>query len=104
MSAEKQFTVVGTTVDPKGNLKMRWANDLVSRIKNLDKAGHTNINLIELPNSMTKLEAAEYLLANGNLTDEQRQVVEAKVAEKSKAAKKEATSSTVTQGSDSVPA
>lgn len=97
MSDKKDlFTVVGTTVDPKGNLKMRWANDLVARIKNLSKAGHTDINLVELPEGMSKLAAAEYLLANCELTDEQKAVVEAKIAEKSKASKKDAKQAAVT--------
>ena len=98
MITEKLFTIVGTTVDPKGNRKMRWANDLVSRIKNLGKAEHTEIKLIELPNAMTKLAAAEYLLANGDLNDEERQVVEAKIAEKSKSSKAGAIKATLTSG------
>lgn len=102
MSAEKLFTVVGTTIDPKGNLKMRWANDHVSRIKNLSKAGHTDINLVELPEGMTKLASAEYLLANYDLTAEQKAVVEAKIAEKAKASDKAAEQAAVT--GEAVPA
>ena len=98
MSTEKKFTIVGTTIDPKGNRKMRWANDLVSRIKNLAKAEHSEINLIELPEGMTKLEAAEYFLANGNLSADEKQVVEAKIAEKSKSSKSGAIKATLTGG------
>lgn len=53
----------------KGEFKARWAND-ASRIKVLVKSGHTDIDVIELPEAMTKLVAAQYLLSinfdNGN--------------------------------------
>ena len=49
MSTEKKFTVVGTTEQPDGTIKVRWANDLVARIKILDKAQCPEIDLIELP-------------------------------------------------------
>lgn len=58
---EKQFTVAGTATNPDGTTKVRWATDLVSRIKILNKTGCTNINLVELPEPMTKLEALDYL-------------------------------------------
>lgn len=103
MSAKKDsYTVVGTTVDAKGNRKMRWANDYISRVKNLSKAEHTEINLIELPSEMTKLEAAEYFLANGNLTDADKAVVEAKIAEKSKSEKAAGVKATLTGNASQV--
>ena len=53
----------------KGEFKARWAND-AARVKILAKNGHTDIDVIELPNAMTKVEAVEYLLSinfdNGN--------------------------------------
>lgn len=53
----------------KGEFKARWAND-AARVKVMAKGGHTDIDLIELPNAMTKVEAVEYLLSinfdNGN--------------------------------------
>ena len=88
-STEKTFTVVGTAVNADGTMKVRWANDLVSRIKILTKAGCTDVDLIELPSAMTKLEAAQYFLKNKEgLSDAQREVLEAKIAEKTKAAKR----------------
>ena len=57
----KQFTVAGTATNPDGTTKARFANDLVARIKILNKAGCTNINLMELPKPMTKLEALEFM-------------------------------------------
>lgn len=46
-----------------GEVKVRFAND-VTRVKILDKNGHTDINLIELPNEMDKPEIVKYLLTH----------------------------------------
>ena len=59
MATDKLFTVAGTS-KLDGEVKVRFAND-VMRIKVLAKHGHEDINLIELPNAMTKLAAAEFL-------------------------------------------
>ena len=55
MSQDKLFTVAGTATNPNGTTKARFANDLVARIKILNKAGCTDINLMELPTAMTNL-------------------------------------------------
>ena len=60
MSKDKLFTVAGTATH-KGVTKVRFANDLVARIKILSKAGATDVNLVELPRAMTKLEALQHL-------------------------------------------
>jgi hypothetical protein len=44
----KTFTVAGTATNPDGTTKARFANDFVARIKILNKAGCTNVNLVEL--------------------------------------------------------
>ncbi len=44
-----------------GEVKVRFAND-ITRVKILDKNGHTDINLVELPNEMDKPEVVKYLL------------------------------------------
>jgi len=54
------FTVAGTSTTAKGVRKARFGNDLVSRIKKLKD--NEDLNLIELPRAMTKVEAATYLL------------------------------------------
>lgn len=59
MATDKTFTVVGSSTQD-GKTKIRFAND-VMRIKILSKNGHTNIELLELPKSMTKVEAVKYL-------------------------------------------
>jgi hypothetical protein len=81
------FTVVGTVRNPDGELKVRWANDLVSRIKILIKGGCTEIDLRELPHPMTKLESLRYL-ESLQLPGDAGYVVTAKLAEKMKEAKK----------------
>ena len=89
MSAtEKTFTVAGTAKNSDGTVKARFANDLVARIKILNKAGCTDINLVELPREMTKLEALQYLTEQGITEGDAGYAVANKLAEKSKIAKK----------------
>jgi len=89
MSAtEKTFTVAGTAKNSDGTVKARFANDLVARIKILNKAGCTDINLVELPREMTKLEALQYLTEQGITEGDAGYAVANKLAEKSKLAKK----------------
>jgi hypothetical protein len=87
MSQEKLFTVAGTATNPNGTVKARFANDLVARIKILNKAGCTDINLMELPKAMTKLEALQHLQTLGQ-TGDAGYAVANKLAEKTKIAKK----------------
>lgn len=53
------FTVAGVS-KLKGEYKVRFANDTM-RVKVLAKHGHEDIELIDLPNPMTKLDAVKYL-------------------------------------------
>ena len=63
MATSKTFAVAGvSTLD--GKTKIRFAND-VMRIKILAKNGHTDIELVDLPNEMTKGEIAQYLIQSG---------------------------------------
>jgi hypothetical protein len=88
MSNEKTFTVAGTATNADGTAKARFANDMVARVKILNKAGCTNINLVELPRAMTKLEALQHLQTLGITDGEAGFAVANKLAEKSKIAKK----------------
>lgn len=88
MSAEKLFTVAGTARNADGTVKARFANDLVARIKILNKAGCTDINLVELPQAMTKLQALQYLTEQGITEGDAGFAVANKLAEKAKIAKK----------------
>ena len=87
MATEKLFTVAGTATNADGTVKARFANDLVARIKILNKAGCTDINLMELPRAMTKLEALQHLQSLGQ-TGDAGYAVANKLAEKSKIAKR----------------
>ena len=55
------FTVVGIT-DHSGNVKVRFTDDMVRRVKQFAKGGAGRIDFIELPNPMTKIEALKYML------------------------------------------
>jgi hypothetical protein len=59
MATDKLFTVAGTS-KLDGEMKVRFAND-VMRVKVLDKHGHTDITLVELPEAMTKLAAVKFI-------------------------------------------
>jgi len=59
MATDKTFSIVGVST-LNGNTKMRFANDIM-RIKVLAKNGHTDIQLVELPDEMTKVEAAKFV-------------------------------------------
>lgn len=58
------FTVAGVSTH-RGVTKVRFANDMVSRVKMLVKGGHTNIDLYDLPKPMTKAEVCDYLMYSG---------------------------------------
>lgn len=58
-TTNKLFTVAGVS-NLDGEVKVRFAND-VMRVKVLTKSGHKDITLIELPEPMTKLDAAKFI-------------------------------------------
>ena len=88
MSADKLFTVAGTAKNADGTVKVRFANDLVARIKILNKAGCTDINLVELPQPMTKLQALQHLQTLGITEGDAGYAVANKLAEKARVAKR----------------
>jgi hypothetical protein len=88
MASEKLFTVAGTATNPDGTTKARFANDMVSRVKILTKNNCTNINLVELPQPMTKLEALQHLQQLGITEGDAGFAVSNKLAEKAKLTKK----------------
>ena len=59
MATDKKFAVAGVSTH-EGKTKIRFANDAM-RVKILQKHGHTDINLIDLPSEMTKVEIVDYL-------------------------------------------
>ena len=63
MATDKKFAVAGVST-LEGKTKLRFANDTM-RIKILAKNGHKDVELLELPNEMTKAEAVQHLKAVG---------------------------------------
>jgi len=59
---DKLFSVAGVS-KLSGAYKVRFANDLVGRIKALSKS-HEDVQLFELPKEMTKAEAVSFLKAH----------------------------------------
>ena len=56
----KTYTVVGTSIC-NGKMKVRWATDMM-RIKVLQRTGHTDIELVDLPKPMSKVDAVNHML------------------------------------------
>lgn len=67
--SEKLYKVAGIATDKRGNTKVRYANDLVNRIKVLSRDNFTNINLIELDDEYEKFEICQLLLSDNRFTD-----------------------------------
>jgi hypothetical protein len=68
MATTKKFIIAGAST-LRGKTKVRFANDIM-RIKILDKRGHENVNLVNLPYEMTKGEIAQYLLETEFMKDD----------------------------------
>jgi len=86
--SKELFSVAGVARNPDGEMKVRFANDLVSRTKILVKAGCTEIDLNELPAPMSKLDALKWLLAEKDYSGDAQFVVQLKLQEKTSEAKK----------------
>lgn len=68
----KTFSVAGTST-LNGVTKVRFANDYIGRFKTLYKNGHTNVELIELGEQMTKAEICKLLLDHPQFQSEDQQ-------------------------------
>lgn len=75
------FTVAGIS-RKDGALKLRFANDLVSRVKVLARNGHQDIELVELPQAMSKDAAVAYLSTLEEFASTEAQAVFADYATK----------------------
>ena len=61
--SNKTFSIAGYSKLTNGQYKARFANNSIKgRSAILVRAGHTEINFVELPQPMTKVVAAQYLL------------------------------------------
>jgi len=73
MATDKLFTVAGIST-LNGDTKPRFANDQM-RVKVLAKNGHSDIELVELPEAMTKTAAVEFLLTIDEFSSPEAQAV-----------------------------
>jgi hypothetical protein len=67
MATDKQFTVAGVS-KLDGEYKVRFANDIM-RTKVLQKHGHLDIRLVDLPRAMDKYSAIEFLKTEATMQD-----------------------------------
>ena len=67
--SNETFTVAGVSTQ-NGLTKVRFANDLASRVKILAKGGHNPLELVSLPSPMTKAAACKYLLDQGGVFEQ----------------------------------
>jgi len=72
MATNKTYTVAGTS-EFNGKTKVRFAQDYVSRFKILNKNGHSNIELIELGNAMSKADICKFLMGHDKFQSEAQQ-------------------------------
>ena len=73
MATDKTFSVAGTSRLPNGTVKVRFAKDFVQRIKILAKNGHTELELIELGEEMTKAQICQMLINHPKFQSEEQQ-------------------------------
>lgn len=58
------FNVAGVATDKEGKVKVKYANNLKSRQKVLEKDGYQNISFVQFKNRMTKIALMELLLTH----------------------------------------
>lgn len=72
MATTKTYTVAGTSTN-NGVTKVRFAQDYVGRFKILNKNGHSDIELLELDNAMSKSDICKMLLGHDKFQSEAQQ-------------------------------
>jgi len=80
--SDSYFTVAGVSTQ-NGSTKVRFANDLASRVKLLARGGHSPLELIQLPTAMTKAEACQYLLDFGGVFTQWNALITETIGKKS---------------------
>jgi hypothetical protein len=78
------YTVFGVSFY-RGAHRLRFSNDLASRMKTLIQCGDEEINLVELPTAMSKMQAVQWAQASGQFeTDAEKAVIAAFIEKNSK--------------------
>jgi hypothetical protein len=80
--SDSYFSVAGVSTQ-HGITKVRFANDLASRVKLLAKGGHNPLELVQLPKPMTKSEACQYLLSVGGVFEQWNALITETMGKKS---------------------
>ena len=80
--SDSYFSVAGVSTQ-HGITKVRFANDLASRVKLLAKGGHDPLELVQLPKAMTKAEACQYLLDLGGVFEQWNSLITETMGKKS---------------------
>lgn len=62
----KTYRVVGISTSPQGETKIRFAQDLVTRIKTLVMRKHSNILLRETPAPMSKVACMAWMITQAD--------------------------------------
>ena len=62
----KTYKVVGISTSPQGETKIRFAQDLVTRIKTLVMRKHSNILLRETPAPMSKESCIQWMITQAD--------------------------------------
>lgn len=63
---QKTYRVVGISTTPQGETKIRFAQDLVTRIKTLVMRKHSNILLRETPAPMSKVASMAWMITQAD--------------------------------------
>ena len=86
--SNKTFTVVGIT-EKDGASKVRFANDIVRRVKQFSGPENTRATFVELPNEMTKIEALRHMLTMDEFkSDDDQALISDTLDDKQRDAKK----------------
>ena len=86
-AAEQLFKVAGITTH-NGNSKVRFTDDLIRRVKQFSKGGASRIDLMELPEAMTKLDALRYLQTHAECqSPEDQALINDAIEDRSKSSK-----------------
>lgn len=102
--AKQTFKVAGMTTN-NGNTKVRFTDDMVRRIKQFTKGGHTRVDFVDLPSEMTKIEALNYLATHADFQSPADQATIADtLADKTKEASKGTVKVKVTKTKPSIDA
>ncbi len=102
--AKQTFKVAGMTTN-NGNTKVRFTDDMVRRIKQFTKGGHTRVDFVDLPREMNKIEALDYLATHADFQSPADQATIADtLADKTKEASKGTVKVTKTKAKPSIAA